>query len=120
TTQAFGLNYSDDWGEKVEVSSSYFFNYSDNQTDQFLRQQFLTREGTNGQVYEEQEYANTRNLNHRFNLRLEYKISEKSSLIFRPRVSAQQNVGTDSIFGETSFNSSYYSPPPFPPSHRYS
>ncbi|MEL7341260.1 MAG: outer membrane beta-barrel protein, partial [Bacteroidota bacterium] len=104
TTQAFGFNYSEDWGEKVEVSSSYFFNYSDNQTDQFLRQQFLTREGTTGQVYEEQEYANTRNLNHRFNLRLEYKLSDKSSLIFRPRVSAQQNVGTDTIYGETSLN----------------
>ncbi|MEM6346768.1 MAG: outer membrane beta-barrel protein [Bacteroidota bacterium] len=105
TTHAFGLNYSDDWGEKVEVSGSYFFNYSDNTTDQILKQQFLTREGSSGQIYDEEQLSNTVNLNHRFNARLEYDLTEKSSLIFRPRVSVQQNTGADSTYGQTSFNS---------------
>ncbi|MFK7925147.1 MAG: outer membrane beta-barrel protein [Bacteroidia bacterium] len=106
TTHAFGINYSDDWGEKVEVSSSYFFNYSDNSTDQFLRQQFLSREGGTGQIYEEDQLANTVNLNHRFSMRLKYDLSEKSSFTFRPSISAQQNMGADSTYGQTSLNSS--------------
>ncbi|MEL7534623.1 MAG: carboxypeptidase-like regulatory domain-containing protein, partial [Bacteroidota bacterium] len=106
TTHAFGVNYSDDWGEKVEVSGSYFFNFSDNTTDQILRQQFLTREGSTGQIYDEEQFSNTMNLNHRFNARLEYDLSEKSSIVFRPRISAQQNTGADSTYGQTSLNSS--------------
>ncbi|MEM9986192.1 MAG: outer membrane beta-barrel protein, partial [Bacteroidota bacterium] len=37
--------------------------------------------------------------NHRFNLRMEYKPNDRSSILFRPSISFQQNSGTDSTFG---------------------
>ncbi len=30
TTHSVGFNYSDQWGKKIKVTASYFFNYSDN------------------------------------------------------------------------------------------
>ena len=39
TTTLFGLNYSDKWGRKTEVSSSYFFNSTQNDSKSSLIQQ---------------------------------------------------------------------------------
>ena len=36
TTHAFGLNYSDKWGKKVDVSGSYFFNKGINNTEKIM------------------------------------------------------------------------------------
>ncbi|MDP5170348.1 MAG: TonB-dependent receptor family protein [Bacteroidia bacterium] len=103
TTQAFGVNYSDELGKKVKISSSYFFNYTDNVADQSLLRQYLTGRDT-GQVYTENLTSNSQNTNHRLNLRLEYEISEKTSLIWRPRASVQFNKGATLTNGQTTIS----------------
>lgn len=86
-TNAFGLNYSDNWGKNIEVTGSYFFNRSANTNEQNTQKEtFLTN-----QFYDENRFTNNRNLNHRFNLRMEYKMSEKTSMIFTPQLSLQNN-----------------------------
>ncbi len=86
-TNAFGLNYSDNWGKDIEVTGSYFFNRSANTNEAITQKEtFLTN-----QFYDENRFTNTRNLNHRFNLRMEYKMSEKTSMIFTPQLSFQNN-----------------------------
>ncbi|MEO1449332.1 MAG: carboxypeptidase regulatory-like domain-containing protein, partial [Bacteroidota bacterium] len=64
TTHAGGINYSDDWGKKVEVSGSYFFNRSENVADQLLTQQFFVG-GESAQLYDEVQNSLTNNTNHR-------------------------------------------------------
>lgn len=100
TTQAVGINYTDNWGKKVEVSGSYFFNLSDNVADQRTLQDYFSDSDVS-QTYSETERSDTRNVNHRMNLRLNYKISDRTSLIWRPRISIQQNEGHSVIAAES-------------------
>ena len=87
-TNAIGINYSDKWGKKVNVSGSYFFNNSMNDNDYITntqtigdKKQFSTKTGT----------SHTNNYNHRINLRLEYKIDSSNSLFIIPSVNFQNN-----------------------------
>ncbi|MDO4759098.1 MAG: outer membrane beta-barrel protein, partial [Rikenellaceae bacterium] len=96
---AIGLNYSDAWGKKdqVTVQGSYFFNNTDTHNRSTVEKWYeapmlpdtlLTR-GTS------QTAAN----NHRFNARLEWKISENQSLMLRPYFSYQANDPISSTYG---------------------
>ncbi|MCI4669087.1 MAG: TonB-dependent receptor family protein [Bacteroidia bacterium] len=92
STNAFGINYTDNWGKKIEIAGSYFFNQTDNVNESVLRQQYINN-GETGQIYEENDTSDSRNVNHRLNLRMEFKLSDKTRIIFRPRVTVQQNSG---------------------------
>lgn len=100
TTHAFGVNYSDEIGEKLKITGSYFFNLKDNVLDESIAQQFLTGRDT-GQVYTEQLLSESRDLNHRANLRLEYDLTDNTSLIWIPRITIHQNSGTSLTEGQT-------------------
>ncbi len=101
TTHSIGINYSDQIGKKLQLTGSYFFNQSDNVADQEILQQFLTGRDT-GQVYQERLESDSRNLNHRANFRLELEFTERTSLIWVPRVSIQQNQGNSLTLGTSS------------------
>lgn len=100
TTHAFGVNYSDKWGEKVDVSGSYFFNLSDNDSRQNLSRTFLNDAIDFDQTYSETDSSQSRNINHRVNFRLDYKIDEYKNLTIEPRLTLQQNSGSQTIFGQ--------------------
>lgn len=91
TTRAFGLNYIDQIG-KLELSASYFFNTSDNDIQAQL---FRTYTSTlnEGLIYSEDRDEDQSNLNHRFNMRAEWKIDSFNSFQFTPRVSTQSTSG---------------------------
>ena len=96
TTHSVGVNYSDQWGKKIKVSGSYFFNYTDNiNTTQTTRNYNLPADGvadSNLQsLYNERDNSNAKNFNNRFNLRFEYAIDSSNSLIVTPSVSLQNN-----------------------------
>jgi hypothetical protein len=100
TAHAFGVNYSDKWGEKVDVSGSYFFNMSDNDARQNLVRTFLSDANDFDQIYSETDSSQSRNINHRINFRLDYKIDEYKNLTIEPRLTIQQNSGSQPIFGQ--------------------
>ncbi len=87
-TQAFGVNYSDNWGAKGKMSASYFFNRNDNEQQSITSRQFFLNDGI-GQLYNENSASTNLGINHRFNMRLEYNIDSNNSIIFTPRVSWQ-------------------------------
>ena len=87
-TNAFGINYADQWGKKATVSASYFFNNTDNTTDELLTRQYLSKEASNLQ---QSSFTNSKNNNHRFNMRLEYRFDSANQIIITPNVSLQQN-----------------------------
>ncbi len=99
-THSLGINYSDNWGKKWEVSGSYFFNYQDNNALEDINQTYFL-EGVSDQDYAESNQTDSRNINHRFNSRMEYNINTKSSLIIIPRLTVQENAGTERTEGFT-------------------
>ncbi len=97
-TNAFGLNYSDRWGDKVRLTGSYFFNRSDNTSNVLLDREYFLTEATT-QLYNETNSSDTDNTNHRLNLRLQYDINATNSLIFTPRLSYQINSAASLLQG---------------------
>lgn len=105
TTHAIGLNYSDKWGEKWEVSGSYFFNQAHSEAEENLTQQYITENGF-GEIYREETSSESDNTNHRMNARLEWEIDSMNSIIIRPRLSLQLNEGQSFTNGRTDFEQS--------------
>jgi hypothetical protein len=98
TTHAIGINFSDKWGKKLDVTGSYFFNKSNSESLKDLNRQFVRREGV-GEVYDEYNVAETDNTNHRVNFRITWEIDSANSI--RPRATWQVNDGISSTFGQT-------------------
>lgn len=100
TTHAAGINYTDKWGDKTEVSGSYFFNLGNNKADQATFRDYLLSNSA-GRQYTENSLSSASNTNHRFNFRLEYKIDSFNSVMIRPRLTIQQNSGHSVLSGQT-------------------
>jgi hypothetical protein len=99
-TKSFGLNYQDNWGDRVEVTGSYFFNHTDNNLESSLNRTYLS-DGTVNQFYSEQNLSISENLNHRFHARVDYKINRRTSLLVNPTTTFQHNEGNNDLAGST-------------------
>lgn len=91
-TNAFGINYTDEWGDKWKANFSYFYNEGNNTNNTDLRRVYVLP-GDSGQVYEEQSSRDSKNINHRFNSRIEYELKEGTTFLIRPSVTLQYNDG---------------------------
>jgi len=98
TTNAAGLNYSNSWNRQhTQLNGSYFFNRSANVLSSTTNRQFV-----NGTLYQETSQSASTNLNHRANFRFEQQLDTATSLLFRPRLSWQQNDANKTLLGLTS------------------
>jgi uncharacterized membrane protein YgcG len=88
TTNAAGINYSDNWGSKLTVTGSYFFNNQNNNTNQFVNRQYSLKGIPS---YLQSTLANSKNNNHRVSARIEYKIDSANQIIITPSASIQNN-----------------------------
>ncbi|MCP9750942.1 outer membrane beta-barrel protein [Ferruginibacter sp. HRS2-29] len=109
-TNAIGVNYSDKWGKKVNVTGSYFFNNSTNDNESFINTQTVGYDTT--QFTSQSGTSRTVNNNHRINFRLEYKIDSNNSLFIIPSINFQSNnsrsfsnLNTLNQFGDSINNS---------------
>ena len=91
-TNAFGINYTDEWGAKWKANFSYFYNEGTNSNNTDLRRVYVLP-GDSGQIYEERSNQESKNINHRFNSRIEYELKEGTSFMIRPSVTLQYNDG---------------------------
>ena len=109
---AIGLNYSDSWGSRDQVTfqSSYFFNHTNTENDSW-RERFMefydVEQILKRDTSEEWGESITKNMNHRFNARLEWKISENQSLMSRTWFSYQGNEPESMKSGYQWGNSGY-------------
>lgn len=102
TTQSAGLNFSDQWGDKIEISGSYFFNHTNNTNRTLLsREYFIAADSS--QYYTEESQSERGNYNHRVDVKVDYKIDSSNSITIRPRLSVQQNDSRSGVTGQTSF-----------------
>lgn len=86
-TNALGINYSDKFGKKVELSGSYFFNNSNNNNQSLTTTQTIA----DNQFNKQNSFSETENTNHRLNLKLDYKLDSNNFISIRPRLSIQNN-----------------------------
>ena len=98
TTSLFGINYADKWGKKTEVTASYFFNWTKNDSKSNLLQQYILG-SNNGLVYNETNTTNSDNFNNRINFKIETKIDTMNSIIIQPKLSFQTNQGAKNLLG---------------------
>src|SRR5690606_12048318 len=99
-TNAVGLNYSDVWAKKIEVTGSYFFNNRNNLAEEEINRQYILSDQA-GQSYRERSSTEVKDFNHRFNLRMNYTIDSNNSILFIPRLSLQQNHSVSDMQGST-------------------
>lgn len=93
TTNAFGINYVDKWGKKVDVSASYFFYNKDNDLAQDITQRYDATSNSPARTYHTYDNSLSRVFNHAFNMKLDWTIDTKNKIIFRPKVNIQTNMG---------------------------
>lgn len=88
-TNALGVNFSDKWGQKVDVQGSYFFNNSNNDNARISRTQTTLPDKV--QFADQNSISQSKNYNHRFNMRFEYKIDSNNSIMINPSLNFQNN-----------------------------
>ena len=98
---SIGGNYSDEWGRKknVKFQGSLFFNHTDTDNTSSTEKWYESPMPI-GYMWQ-QGVSNTKNLNARFNARLDWKISRNASLMSRTSFSYQGNNPTSNSEGFT-------------------
>ena len=102
-TNAGGFNYTDNWGSKISVTSGYFFNMTNNFTDQSINRTYFDASDI-GRTYQEMDHSSATNYNHRFNMKLDYKPNATNWFTFTPAIVLQRNINNSSTFGQTFLN----------------
>ncbi len=92
---SFGLNYSGEWGKKITFSGSYFFNTNGTENHNQTNQRYYEPVDS-PRVSSSTSDSGSRNYNNRFNARVEYKINDNHSIMYRPSISFQTNNSTSS------------------------
>lgn len=104
-TNALGINFSDLWGKKLEVTGSYFFNNNNNLNNERINREYFASSDDSTQFYKEHSLTNSDNFNHRLNMRMEYKIDSSNSIIFTPRLRLQKVDALSSLNSDLSYAS---------------
>src|SRR6185312_2713515 len=97
-TDAFGINYSDAWGKKIDVTASYFFNNSNTSNNQTIQQQNILKKDSSS-YYDENTLSDAHNNNNRANFRLNYKIDSANTLLIASNLNFQTNNSTNFVNG---------------------
>ena len=85
-----GLNYTDKIGTKLDVTGSYFYSNTENRNaESSLRQTFFPKDSVT--YANDQSESLSKNINHRFNLRMEYYIDSMNSLLYTPTLTFQKS-----------------------------
>lgn len=101
TTHSLGINYTDVWGEKVNVNGSYFFNLASNNSEQLSNREYLL-DGLATQYYSASDTSKRNNYNHRFNARIDWRINPNHTIMITPRFSFQKTE-SDNISNAMNF-----------------
>ncbi len=103
TTNNFGLNYSDFWGKKIEVSGNYNYNNNKNENTRLVFRDYSKSIFFHQQT-NDSSYNTNRNENHQFNFRLDYKINDRNRLLITPRFSMQKGDSYSNSVGRSVFD----------------
>src|SRR5690606_17617044 len=102
-TNRIGANYTDSWGDKVELNASYLFNHRKNFDESSQLREYILPDD-DGQRYTQSSENTRRNKSHRFNMRLVYNIDSNNRILFRPNFSADLDDENSFFSGRTFAN----------------
>ena len=88
-----GLNYRDSWSPKIDVSGSYFFSQTKNNSIQNIYKETSFRPKDSTALSTNDRISQNQNDNHRFNLRFEYRIDSMNSILYTPSFNIQHSEG---------------------------
>lgn len=98
TTNSLGVNYSDLWGKKFNVTGSYFFNNGINDNNTTSNRELLNT-GDSSTFYKETGFNRNKSTNHRVNMRMEYNIDSNNTLIITPSFNLQHTDNASKTVG---------------------
>lgn len=102
TSNAFGLNYVDKWGEKLKMTGSFFYNQSSNDNETDSRLEYFEA-SLKGKTYEELSRSQMDNHNYRINMKIDYDIDNRNKLQIKPKASFQNNDRKSFLSGTNLF-----------------
>lgn len=94
-----GLNYSDQWGSKFKITGSYFLSNSNTRQEQNILRR--TTYADSIVTMNRRTMSDNQNMNHRFNVRLEYQIDSMNSILYTPSLTLQHS---ESLSDDSSYN----------------
>lgn len=103
TSNRIGLNFSDEWGDKIEISGNYVLDHRQfEQGQRKVRDYFLSADSTDsGRVYSENSNSYNTETRQRFKMRLKYAMNERNEILFKPNFSIQKGSSDSYFFGRT-------------------
>ncbi len=103
-TNAIGLNFMDKFDEgRAKLTGSYFFNESRNFLNRNSSREYILPSDSL-QLYDEIRNNEDRSQNHRLDLRLDYDMSDKHAIIWRPRVRYENGTSNSLLSAQNLFN----------------
>lgn len=90
-SQAGGLNYSNAWGKKINVSGSYFYNNSYGLNETYSSRQNFPVDTAFHNITDQSSINRSWRTNHRFNMDFDWNIDSFNSLLVRPAITFVQN-----------------------------
>ncbi len=97
-TNAFGINYNDSWGKKIDATGSYFYNQGNTTNNQLTNQQnFITADSS--QYYDENTISDNKNYNSRVNFRLTYRMDSNNTILATSNLKFQNNNSMNNVHG---------------------
>lgn len=112
-----GLNYNNIIGKKIELTSNYFYNHYNPQTQSQVQRQYLLPDSS--YFYDQSAINNTKNNSHRLNLGIDYVIDSFHSIKISPSLGYQQTKnnslsnyrqsGSDERLSNEGYNNSFTS-----------
>ncbi|AGA79262.1 hypothetical protein Echvi_3024 [Echinicola vietnamensis DSM 17526] len=96
-TNAVGTNFTDKFDDgKARFSGNYFFNDSENVLNRMSTREYILPSDSL-QFYDEERHEENNSQLHRINMKLEYDITEKHAIIWRPRFSYEKGNSTNRL-----------------------
>ncbi|WP_114779204.1 TonB-dependent receptor [Botryobacter ruber] len=102
-SNVLGLNYSNTWFEKVELSGSYSFSHRNNESSHERLRDYIQSPWA-GQEYLESSRRNYESANHGLNMRLDYEINEQNRIRVRTRGNLNQNEDISYFLGRNIYD----------------
>lgn len=103
TTNTLGVNFSDEWGKKIEISGSYQYGQGENEVNATRIRDYVLP-SSEGQLYRESNFNIQNNTDHRFNMRFDYDINDRNRLLIRPNFTVRNDRENSSFFGRTTID----------------
>lgn len=99
---SFGMNYSNKWGSKYQLTGSYFFNTTDNVNESSTQRTYYAP--ALGNTYAQFSNAGTYNMAHRANMRFEFTPDSLNKFVFAPKFNYQYTDYSSGVLAQTGIN----------------